>query len=268
MLNLDFRLWKKKALQKKLECNLKSSTSRASQLFLDIVSSDFLPNSDSTRAVNGVASHYLCSTLGDLIFTIQSNPGFHAPPTSKPLVMVAASSGISPFMGFLEDRIAANSSAKTLLFWTIPYIKEGMHVLKDLEHMLEGSKAEVDIFVNVTRESICPVFKDGKFILASRPRQRVTEYIERNPSLRKQLHELLIPEKYLGKGGFTYLCGSARFVESTLDVFSGLLTDMSLFVGNSDARLAVQADSYSKLSKNWLVEEMQSDQKMHHQQED
>ena len=147
------------------------------------------------KRFEGVASEYLCSDLRDLVFTISSNPSFHAPSVFKPLVMAASSSGISPFMGFLEERLASKSSAETILFWSISHVKEGQHVLRDLEKMLEGfNSSKVMIYVIVTRESTWPILKDGKFKLESRPKTRITEFIQRNKSLRKQLHELLLPE--------------------------------------------------------------------------
>ena len=254
-----FKRWKTKALCKGGDV----FNPRASFSIIDVIKADpwF---SQSERLVYGVASNYL-GRLHDLMFTVESNTSFHAPSSDKPLVMFAASSGISPFIGFLEDRIAKSCSAETILLWSVPYVKDCMHVLKDIENIVEGSNSEMklNIFVNITRESVCPVFNTdtNKFTLESRPQCRVTEFIGRNIKLRKTLQGLLLPEKYNGSGGFTYLCGSARFVESTLDVVSELLSDMSLF-DDPGARHAFASDSYGKLSKKWLVQELQSDQKI------
>ena len=191
---LDFEKWKKKALKEKRTQPIGRRSSHSS--IVDILSTDFAVTSNNFK-VEGVASSYLCESRGDLIFSVQSNPSFHPPPdASKPLVMIAASSGVSPFMAFIQERCANKNAGETILLWSIPYIKEGMHILKDLEHMLERAPGgdKISIFINITRESTSPVFIDGKFTLVSRPCQRVTEYIERNVDLRRRLHDLLVPE--------------------------------------------------------------------------
>lgn len=195
------------------------------------------------------------------MFTINSNLGFHAPPASEPLVMVAAGSGVSPFMGFIQERIAKKSSSETILLWSIPYLREGWHILEDLESMLEGPNINISIIVSVSREDKWPVLRDGKFHMESKHRMRITEFLERSRSLRKRMHQLLLPQKFGGSGGFNYLCGSASFVRSTLDVVSEILSDMSLFQ-DSTARNKLLSDICAKHSEQWLIEQLQSDQKI------
>jgi sulfite reductase alpha subunit-like flavoprotein len=91
---------------------------------MGLLTDDFVVNSEVRG--KGVASSYLCENGGDLFFTVQSNPSFHAPSErSKPLVMIAASTGVSPFIGFIQQRCSTNDAAETILLWSIPVVKEG-----------------------------------------------------------------------------------------------------------------------------------------------
>ena len=252
-----FEKWKAHAFDIEKKQSLKSPAISSHSLHaLETINYDY----QDERKVNGVASNYLTDG-GDLMFTIKSNLSFHAPPASEPLLMVAAGSGISPFLGFIEERLAKKSYAETVLLWSIPYIREGRHILNDLERILKESNASMTIIVSVSREDKWPVLRDGKFHMESMPRSRITEFLERNLSLREQLHRLLLPKKYNGNGGFTYLCGSASFVRSALDVVSGVLTDVTLFQ-DSTMRSSLLSDSCGKKSKQWLIQELQSDEKI------
>ena len=118
------------------------------------------------------------------MFTVKSNLSFYASLVSDPLVMVAAGSGISPFIGFIEERVVKNIHAETVLLWSVPFISKGPHILDDVERILEGSSTNMTIIVSRSCEDKWLVFQDGKFHMKSVPRSRITEFHERNQSLR------------------------------------------------------------------------------------
>ena len=253
-----FKRWKMNALSDYRQ----SIMGKASPMDLSLSLLSQFDSEEENQKILGVASNYI-SDGGDIMFTITPNLGFHAPSTSEPLLMVAAGSGVSPFLGYIEQRIAERSTSDTILLWSVPYMKEGLHILKDLERMLEGSDINIDIIVSVSRESVWPILKDGRFVMESRPKCRITEFLERNTSIRKKLQNLLLPTRYNGLGGFTYLCGSATFVRNTLDSVSEVLMDISLFEGGSSGLERLIADSHGKLSsEQWLIQELQSDEKI------
>jgi hypothetical protein len=208
--------------------------------------------------VRGVASNFLCDG-GDLLFKICANPMFRPPATSEPLLMVAAGSGISPFLGYLEERCASKSSAPTIILWSVPYARECAHMLPDLERMVQD-RAEIQIIIAISRESRWPILRGGKFHMESRPQGRITDLMERNIQLRRDLRELLLPKKYGCSGGYGYLCGSASFVQSTLNVLSDVLMDVDLFDNESDY-YKFMCDAYGKPS-DWLFKCLKSDKRI------
>lgn len=256
-----FKRWMAKALEKKIEHQPRGNRSTTAVRFLGQQFIELLGPSTSTVTVNGVASNYL-NDKGPLLFTVESNLSFHPPPASEPLLMVASGSGLAPFLGYLEERVAKKSTAKTILMWTISYIKEGQHILHDLEKMLEETDSNnIDIIVCISRENVWPVFRDGKFHMQSRPRSRLPELLERDIDLRMRVNNMMLPRKYGGSGGYTFFCGSAPFVRSTLDVMSDVVSDTSLFEDPSCLE-AFTKDEHKNGRAKWLIQELQSDEKI------
>jgi sulfite reductase (NADPH) flavoprotein alpha-component len=66
---------------------------------------------------NGLCSGYLSELTANqaVKIAIKSHQSFHPPASETPLIMIAAGTGLAPFIGFLEQRQRANNSGKSWL---------------------------------------------------------------------------------------------------------------------------------------------------------
>ncbi len=90
-------------------------------LTVSLVDSEF-----KGECYRGTASQYLASLEeGEQIGVyVEPAPHFRLPEQDKPIIMIAAGTGIAPFRGFMQAREANNATGKNWLFFGNPYFTE------------------------------------------------------------------------------------------------------------------------------------------------
>eukprot|EP00035_Acanthoeca_spectabilis_P032822 m.20586 g.20586 ORF g.20586 m.20586 type:complete len:1458 (+) comp5590_c0_seq1:339-4712(+) len=214
------------------------------------------PNLNQKSRMNGVASNYLCNG-GEAHFTVTSNPDFRSPRRAKPLLMVAAGSGISPFRGFWQERCdehrAGRQVGETVLLWAVSQVSDCEFLLNELENVCCClGESLFSVRVIVSREERQPIFRNGKCSIEHRHKDHLNIVVQRDRQLRTRIHRLLLPTRYEGSDGTAYFCGSASFVKTQLEEFAEVLMDLELLQPSpTTARLFLE-DACGK-EVGWLM---------------
>lgn len=147
----------------------------------------------------GAASHFLSTRQidGKVPVFVESNERFRLPQdTSRDVIMIGPGTGVAPFRGFLQERIAVGAKGKSWLFFGNP------HFRSDFLYQIEWQRA----------------LKRGelhKLDLAFSRDQAHKVYVQHN--IRRSGRELYA---WLENGAHVYVCGDAihmaRDVHSTL----------------------------------------------------
>ncbi|MFB7450153.1 molybdopterin-dependent oxidoreductase [Streptomyces sp. NPDC056194] len=104
---------------------------------------------DLGRDRRGVCSTYLadCADDGPVQVFVRRSPGFRPPADpSTPMVMVGPGTGVAPFVGFLQDRLARGHTAPNWLFFGEQREATDFYHRRELEAYLEsGHLARLDL---------------------------------------------------------------------------------------------------------------------------
>ncbi|GAB1817844.1 FHA domain-containing protein [Herbidospora sp. RD11066] len=162
------------------------------------------------RERRGAASHFLRAASlegrSKLSLRIVSTPRFRLPADpSTPIIMLAAGSGIAPFLGFVSARTGPGENRLYL----------GIRTPEEfVQHQeLNGAAAEgrLRLSVGFSRADASVTFDGGSHVVGAGRRRRVDDLIRAEAD---DLNELL------DQGAHVYVCGSARFAVSVLDALA------------------------------------------------
>jgi len=101
------------------------------------------------RARNGVASTWLAGKKrGDVArLYVKPNRHFRLPKDSdRPIIMIAAGTGIAPFRAFVEERAAVGAKGKSWLFFGARnYTTDFLYQLEWQDHLASGALSRIDV---------------------------------------------------------------------------------------------------------------------------
>ncbi|KFY97185.1 hypothetical protein V498_02205 [Pseudogymnoascus sp. VKM F-4517 (FW-2822)] len=128
---------------------------------------------------------------------------------SNPIVMFAGGSGIAPFRGFWQARVA-QGNGRNILFLGVQSRNKLLHE-KELVHLVHSGKMELHV-----------AFSRDKNGLEYNPStkamtEKITEPRYINTLIVEHGHtvcDMLMPKKAGGRGGYLYVCGSVSFYET------------------------------------------------------
>lgn len=176
----------------------------------------------------GTASRFLADAAGreqPIAIVVQHPPRFTLPKDPKtPIVMLAGGTGISPFRGFLIERLRQINAGPAWLFVSFRSPAYLRTYEAELAPLLATGKLELR--VAFTREDASVRFDPsagGRFVYETGRRKRVQDLLSEDDAA-DTLWRLLRPVEQGGRGAYLYLCGRsgfARTVDDTLvDVFA------------------------------------------------
>ena len=134
----------------------------------------------------GIGSGWLCeyAAPGDAIdLRIRSNPNFHAPPASTPMILIGNGTGLAGLRAHLKARVAQGASRNWLLFGERSQAHDGFHADELVGCLRDGQLAHLDRVFS----------RDGG----------THRYVQ--DALRAQAERL---QAWLDEGAAIYVCGS------------------------------------------------------------
>ena len=145
-------------------------------------------------------------------------PRFHLPEdVTRPIVMVAAGSGIAPFLGFLQAREVQPEAGENWLFYGTQTTSE-LFRHPEIHSMVASGR--LALRVAFSQEDSHLVFKDGAFL--TEPGQRA--YIDKRLNEEAEILWQLI--RRIADGGheaYFYICGRAHFANTVMEAFKKVI---------------------------------------------
>lgn len=164
----------------------------------------------------GTASQFLARNKGGKIaIRIVPSPGFHLPhDVTRPIVMFAGGTGISPCRSFWLERTKHSHKVENWLFFSTATRKDFYYQQELTELMATG---KLQLRVVFSRENIRAIFRangeGGNWQFIPTNAQRITDEIQQTET-RQLLWQLLRDIKDGGKGAYIYLCGQTGFANT------------------------------------------------------
>jgi len=148
------------------------------------------------RDRKGVASTYFADRLEEgekAPVYISVNPNFRLPHPSRPIIMVGPGTGIAPFRGFLQERVALKASSENWLFFGERKSTEDFYYKEYLEEL--QTKGMLKLNTAFSRDGAAKVYVQHRMY-----------------ENRKQLWEWL--DK---KGAYLFICGDKNNMAKSVD---------------------------------------------------
>lgn len=196
------------------------------ELHLTVGRLTFASNPAGSRAEQvrqGTASGYLVQDTAsepEMAVQVFHPSRFHLPDDPKrPIVMFAGGTGISPFRGFMEHRVAQSESGPNWLFL-------GTRSLADLPYEAElrtwVAQEKLNLRVAFSRED--KQLESDRSELVLRPGEK--GYVDRlleDDAIAAMLWQYLQSPEDGGLGGYFYICGQANFGHTVIEGMQRLI---------------------------------------------
>lgn len=147
---------------------------------------------------------------------------------SRPVLMFAGGTGISPFKAFWEQLQAENRTSLGWLFLSIqdqqslPYQRELEKLMleENLSLDLIFSREAIKFNKNLSKQKAKFIFEKGKPL-------GIQGFLEQQP-YRQKLYELLKPASMGGKEATVYVCGKAGYAKAVMNGISNIIKQEAL----------------------------------------
>lgn len=149
--------------------------------------------------------------------------------------MFAGGSGIAPFRGFWQTRLAGEGIGRNILFLGVQSRKKFLYKEELREHVLSG---RLELHVAFSRDSAGLVYDPNALDLVEKhmePRYIDSAIVDQGQSI----CDLVTSTKVGGLGGYLYVCGSLSLYETVISgIRQALYTHRAVTTVNADALLA------------------------------
>jgi sulfite reductase (NADPH) flavoprotein alpha-component len=155
-------------------------------------------------------------------------PRFHLPADpGRPIVMFAAGAGISPFLGFLQERARQANAAENWLFFGTRTRHE-LYGRQALEEAVEQRRLWLQVAFSAEDTTLrcIQTGQERKLIFESGRRRHVDGLIE-EPETANALWDLLRPRNEGGRGALFYVCGRTGFASTVWKSLERLVSQFS-----------------------------------------
>ncbi len=187
----------------------------------------------------GVGSHFLASKPSHKISVkLIPSPHFRLPKAvTRPIIMFAGGTGISPCLSFLQTRSACENSGENWLFFSIRS-RDDFHCQNILEQLVAKGKLKLQIIFS--REDSHAVFvkekntSKGCFQFIPGRRQSIEKTIinEKNAHI---IWQALRPLKEGGSEASVYICGHTGFAKNVKQALQSIFE--SFYEGSQESQL-------------------------------
>lgn len=157
---------------------------------------------------DGVASHYLTHHTDPLRVTKAPTRSFHLPTDSrKPVLMFAAGTGISPFMGFIDARKQTALAGPSWLFYSAKDHGSFYHS-RELAQAMHDGQLNVSVIFSREKQNAATYDHDSQQFHYSEkyPKNHIDQLIQENAAA--------IADLILEQEASIYVCGNAGFAET------------------------------------------------------
>ncbi len=193
---------------------------------------------------HGTASSFLTRAERDgvpLRFHLERSARFQPPRDPRaPIIFFAGGTGVSPFLSFLEQRLAAPGAGPCWLLWSLRSPHE-LVCRAELERARRASLLELDVCF--TRQSADAAFDRGGALEVRAGVTRKITQVVLAPRAVERFRQLLEPER--GPGAVLYICGRSGFARSVLDALEAMLAQLAS--GTELERRALAAEQLRRL---------------------
>ena len=182
------------------------------------VSERVIPGVQEPLMRHGTASNFLTTeTEKAFALKIVHPPRFHLPKDrTRPIVMFAGGTGISPFRSFIHERVQHPDTGENWLFLGTR-TQDDFYYQEELECFV--AQKQLNLRVAFSREDIClhdPAQNaDRHFVFEAGRRHRIDEAILSDKNIHRLWSLLRSPEED-GLGAYIYVCGRAGFAKSVM----------------------------------------------------
>jgi sulfite reductase (NADPH) flavoprotein alpha-component len=205
----------------------------------------------------GTASSFLARAereQASFPFRIERPARFQLPPDARtPIIFFAGGTGVSPFLGFLQERLRSSAGGRCWLFWSLR-TRQDFVCDAELGPALRAGLLQLDVCF--TRESAeVDVDPAGQLRVREGSARRISELMGA-PEAARSLWQLLAADSCAGAS--VYICGRSGFARSVLD---GLKSVFREFAAGSESERAAQANEilYRLVANNRLLLEIHTD---------
>ena len=145
-------------------------------------------------------------------------PRFHLPEdAARPIVMVAAGSGIAPFLGFLQAREVQPEAGENWLFYGTQTTSE-LFRHPEIHSMVTSGR--LALRVAFSQEDSHLVFKDGAFLTEPGQRAHIDKRLNEEAEILWQLIRRVADG---GHEAYFYICGRAHFANTVTEAFKKVI---------------------------------------------
>lgn len=174
----------------------------------------------------GTASSFLTRAQREqsaIPFRIERPARFQLPADARtPIIFFAGGTGVSPFLGFLQERLRSAVAGPCWLFWSLR-TRQDFVCEAELGPALRAGLLDLDVCF--TRER-AEVHADaaGRLGVREGSARRISELI-RAPEAAGRLWQLLAAED--GAGAVVYVCGRSGFARSVLEALKSVFRELA-----------------------------------------
>lgn len=205
----------------------------------------------------GTASSFLARAereQSSFPFRIERPARFQLPADARtPIIFFAGGTGVSPFLGFLQERLRSAAGGLCWLFWSLR-TRQDFVCDAELGPALRAGLLELDVCF--TRESAeVHVDPAGQLRVREGSARRISELM-RAPEAARRLWRLLGADG--SAGASVYVCGRSGFAHSVLEGLKSVFRELAT---GSDTERAEQANEilYRLVANNRLLLEIHTD---------
>jgi sulfite reductase (NADPH) flavoprotein alpha-component len=198
---------------------LEYSSERARLTMRPPLAGDSATANHDTR--QGTASSFLIHALEDqrsVAFRIERPARFQPPSdASRPLVLFAAGTGVAPYRAFVRERVRTRATG---LCWLFLSLRTPGEFLLGQEFKAAAKSGAFRLSAAFTREGAeLELDPERGFVAKPGARRRIEELLA-DPSVTRELMDLVRAQEDGGQGASVYVCGRSGFASTVVDALT------------------------------------------------